>query len=75
MRSDIKAQSPHYDKRDESSSGESKTASSLVRQQREASNLELFYDLFFTANLTVFTAVHEVRDSETLKQYVGFFCM
>ncbi|CAK1356117.1 unnamed protein product [Cercospora beticola] len=74
MRSDIKAQSPHYDKREDESPSGDKTAS-LVRQQREVSNLELFYDLFFTANLTVFTAVHEVRDSETLKQYVGFFCI
>lgn len=28
----------------------------------EATNAELFYDLFFVANLTVFTNVHEVRD-------------
>jgi hypothetical protein len=40
-----------------------------------ATNLELFYDLFLTANLTVFTNIHEVKDHETLKQYVGFFCI
>ncbi|KXT17759.1 hypothetical protein AC579_3643 [Pseudocercospora musae] len=41
----------------------------------EATNAELFYDLFFVANLTVFTNVHEVNDSDTLKQYIGFFCV
>ncbi|KAK4551819.1 hypothetical protein LTR86_010905 [Recurvomyces mirabilis] len=39
----------------------------------EATDAELFYDLFFVANLTVFTNVHEVNDHETLAQYVGFF--
>lgn len=39
----------------------------------EATNAELFYDLFLVANLTVFTNVHEVNDGKTLKQYVGFF--
>ncbi|KAK4624526.1 hypothetical protein CLAFUW4_06423 [Fulvia fulva] len=41
----------------------------------EATTAELFYDLFFVANLTVFTNVHEVNDGETLKQYIGFFCV
>lgn len=31
----------------------------------EATNAELFYDLFFVANLTVFTAVHEVNDAKS----------
>lgn len=41
----------------------------------QSTNLELFYDLFFVANLTVFTYEHEVNDGESLKQYVGFFCI
>jgi len=41
----------------------------------EATNAELFYDLFFVANLTVFTGVHEVTDKSTLAQYIGFFCV
>jgi len=41
----------------------------------EATNAELFYDLFFVANLTVFTNVKEVNDHHTLAQYVGFFCI
>jgi hypothetical protein len=31
-------------------------------QREEASKIELFYDLFFVANLTTFTAVHEIND-------------
>lgn len=41
----------------------------------EATNAELFYDLFLVANLTVFTSVHEVNDGKSLKQYVGFFAI
>ncbi|KAF7186184.1 hypothetical protein HII31_12521 [Pseudocercospora fuligena] len=46
-----------------------------LHRHTEATNLELFYDLFFAANLTVFSNIHEVTDSATLKQYVGFFCI
>ncbi|KAF2486405.1 bacterial low temperature requirement A protein-domain-containing protein [Neohortaea acidophila] len=45
------------------------------RRHTEATNSELFYDLFFVANLTVFTTVHEVNSAQTLEQYVGFFCI
>lgn len=41
-----------------------------LHKHTEATNLELFYDLFFAANLTVFSNVHEVTDGDTLKQYV-----
>lgn len=45
------------------------------RHFNQASHLELFYDLFFVANLTVFTYAHEINDSDTLRQYIGFFCL
>ncbi|KAK5137359.1 hypothetical protein LTR08_008937 [Meristemomyces frigidus] len=45
------------------------------QRHTETTNAELFYDLFFVANLTVFTTVHEVNDQQTLAQYVGFFCI
>ena len=60
----------------------------LVRH-REASAIQLFYDLFFVANLCTFTGVHEVNDGASkyihimarlrsliftaLKSYIGFF--
>lgn len=43
------------------------------RRFNKATDIELFYDLFFVANLTVFTYVHEVNDADSLKQYIGFF--
>ncbi|KAK4547471.1 hypothetical protein LTR36_001127 [Oleoguttula mirabilis] len=45
------------------------------RRHTETTHAELFYDLFFVANLTVFTTVHEVNDRQTLAQYIGFFCI
>ncbi|KAF2175986.1 hypothetical protein K469DRAFT_682858 [Zopfia rhizophila CBS 207.26] len=44
-------------------------------RRAEATSIELFYDLFFVANLTTFTNVHEVNDHKSLSSYVGFFCI
>ncbi|KAF2491319.1 hypothetical protein BU16DRAFT_425787, partial [Lophium mytilinum] len=41
----------------------------------EATTAELFYDLFFVANLTTFTANLEINDSKALSAYIGFFCL
>ena len=46
-----------------------------LHKAHEAPVIQLFYDLFFVANLTTFTSVHEVNDSHTLKTYIGFFGM
>ncbi|TVY85434.1 hypothetical protein LSUE1_G000472 [Lachnellula suecica] len=43
------------------------------RHYEEATNIELFYDLFFVANLTTFTDVLEINDSASLQSYAGFF--
>ncbi|KAF2762331.1 hypothetical protein EJ05DRAFT_206022 [Pseudovirgaria hyperparasitica] len=40
-----------------------------------AQSIELFYDLFFVANLTTFTANHNINTVRTLSSYVGFFCI
>ena len=45
------------------------------RHHKDATNSELFYDLFFVANLTVFSYIHDVNDITTLAQFVGFFCI
>lgn len=37
--------------------------------------MQLFFDLFFAANLTVFSQVHEVSNSEKLTSYIGYFCL
>ncbi|PYH79114.1 hypothetical protein BO82DRAFT_404569 [Aspergillus uvarum CBS 121591] len=36
------------------------------------SNIQLFFDLFFVANLTSFVTAHDVNSSKTLASYVGF---
>lgn len=41
----------------------------------EATTSELFYDLFFVANLTTFTSVLEINDHNSLTAYVGFFSL
>lgn len=43
--------------------------------REETTNIELFYDLFFVANLTTFNEVHEINSSSALTSYVGFFCV
>lgn len=34
----------------------------IFREREEAHSIELFYDLFFVANLTSFTGVHSIDD-------------
>lgn len=47
---------------------------SLVFHQRhEANTVELFFDLFFVANLATFTAYHSITDLNSLFAYIGFF--
>jgi low temperature requirement protein LtrA len=41
----------------------------------EATTAELFYDLFFVANLTTFTSVLEINDRNSLTAYIGFFSL
>ncbi|KAL8993018.1 MAG: hypothetical protein Q9169_006661 [Polycauliona sp. 2 TL-2023] len=45
------------------------------RERDEASTIELFFDLFFVANLTSFTNVHPIDDRATLSSYIGFFAI
>jgi hypothetical protein len=45
------------------------------QRYQETTNIELFYDLFFVANLTTFTDVFDINDVDTLKSYAGFFCI
>ena len=53
---------------EEVGSNDNDSVTSLVfRRFHEATNSELFYDLFFVANLTVFTSVHEVNTTDKLK--------
>ena len=44
-----------------------------VLQHEDASLLELFYDLFFAANYTVFCETQGVNSADRFKAYVGYF--
>ncbi|KAF2273276.1 uncharacterized protein EI97DRAFT_461161 [Westerdykella ornata] len=45
----------------------------VFSQRHEANTVELFFDLFFVANLATFTTYHSVTDSKYLLAYIGFF--
>lgn len=45
------------------------------KRYEEATNIELFYDLFFVGNLATFTDAHEINEVDALKAYAGFFCI
>ncbi|KAH0489429.1 hypothetical protein TgHK011_009858 [Trichoderma gracile] len=40
-----------------------------------SSTLELFYDLWFVANLNVFSTVHEINDASSLGSFVGYILL
>jgi len=45
------------------------------KRYEDATNIGLFYDLFFVSSLTTFTDVHDLNDVPALKAYTGFFCI
>ena len=45
------------------------------QRHADTTNIELFYDLFFVANLTSFSGNHEINDQQALSAYIGFFCV
>ncbi|KAJ4387474.1 hypothetical protein N0V93_008066 [Gnomoniopsis smithogilvyi] len=47
----------------------------VFNQRHEASTLELFFDLFFVANLATFTTYHAITDLDALASYIGFFAV
>ena len=49
--------------------------SPVFHRHAESTPIELFYDLFFVANLANFSSIHEIQTTSTLTSYVGFFCI
>lgn len=49
--------------------------SPAFHRHAEATTAELFYDLFFVANLTTFTSNLEINDRDSLTAYIGFFAL
>ncbi|KAI9040154.1 uncharacterized protein KD926_008477 [Aspergillus affinis] len=46
--------------------------SARLNRHADATPIELFFDLFFVANLSTFTATHEIYNVEALGAYTGF---
>ncbi|KAL7625201.1 hypothetical protein AAE478_004416 [Parahypoxylon ruwenzoriense] len=46
-----------------------------VHEPGGASSYELFYDLWFVANLNTFTTVHEITDKDTLFSFMGYILL
>ncbi|KAL1956793.1 hypothetical protein VTO42DRAFT_6847 [Malbranchea cinnamomea] len=51
------------------------TAFPGFKKRHTADPIELFYDLFFVANLGSFTSSHEINNVSNLKSYVGFISL
>jgi low temperature requirement protein LtrA len=47
----------------------------IWKHYKETTNIELYYDLYFVANLTSFTSQHEIDNRHSLSDYIGFFCI
>jgi hypothetical protein len=45
------------------------------QKHSEATNSEVFFDLFFAANLGVFNDQHDVTDLTALSGYIAYFCV
>ncbi|QDS75713.1 hypothetical protein FKW77_008036 [Venturia effusa] len=55
--------------------GAKKGETLVFAQRHEADTIELFFDLFFVANLATFTAYHAILNLESFAGYVGFFAI
>ncbi|KAG6087113.1 hypothetical protein E4U15_008319 [Claviceps sp. LM218 group G6] len=47
----------------------------ILKRYEEPTLLEIFYDLFFAANYTVFSENREVTNHDNFKAYIGYFCL
>ena len=45
----------------------------VFSERHEANTVELFFDLFFVANLATFTTYHSITSGSYLLAYIGFF--
>jgi low temperature requirement protein LtrA len=68
--SDPPASDPHFENMDCSLHD-----NPAFHRHAEATTAELFYDLFFVANLTTFTSMLEINDHKSLTAYIGFFSL
>ncbi|KAI1917873.1 hypothetical protein LOZ04_002591 [Ophidiomyces ophidiicola] len=44
----------------------------ILKKRQAATNMELFFDLFFVANLSSFASAHEINTNDSLRSYIGY---
>ncbi|KAI1934776.1 hypothetical protein LOZ66_005631 [Ophidiomyces ophidiicola] len=44
----------------------------ILKKRQAATNMELFFDLFFVANLSSFASAHEINTNASLRSYIGY---
>lgn len=49
--------------------------SPIFQQHERSLTIQLFFDLFFVANLTAFTQRHSINSLDRLASYIGFFAI
>ncbi|KAL7627936.1 hypothetical protein AAE478_002131 [Parahypoxylon ruwenzoriense] len=62
---------PHDEREDDRATGDSPE----FLKNHAATNFELFYDLWFVANLNVFTSIHDISDFARFKSFIGYMVL
>ncbi|KAI1379633.1 hypothetical protein F4677DRAFT_338085 [Hypoxylon crocopeplum] len=67
---------PHARENSEDLNGEKGSRDSpKFLKTHAATNFELFYDLWFVANLNVFTSIHDISDLEKFNSFIGYIVL
>ncbi|CCE34553.1 uncharacterized protein CPUR_08486 [Claviceps purpurea 20.1] len=64
-----------HDGKHQVDSGNDEQRIPILKRYEEPTLLEIFYDLFFAANYTVFSENREVTNHDNFKAYIGYFCL
>ncbi|MCJ1418351.1 hypothetical protein MMC32_004698 [Xylographa parallela] len=73
LRHTVPESTQHYRPLEKCGSGSHASDEPVLHHNRESSVIQLFFDLFFVANLTAFTSAHEINNRHALGTYIQFF--
>ncbi|OTA99764.1 hypothetical protein M426DRAFT_251883 [Hypoxylon sp. CI-4A] len=65
----------HHHEETEEGSPEKRPDAPKFYKTETATNFELFYDLWFVANLNVFASIHHITDIEAFNSFIGYMVM
>ena len=68
LHGDVSPPSSHHEKHEQHDDPEEPK----LKRAHESSVIQLFYDLFFVANLTTFTKVHEINNSDSRFSFIFY---